>query len=91
MKFLFQLEYCIIPEWSEFYIEYQNLKMFIKKFFPTLITKKDVSNTSLNDLKISNLSSNENESGIGLIQNFEGKSYNNPELSNNINEFISLF
>ena len=91
MKFLFQLEYCIIPEWSEFYIEYQNLKMFIKKFFPTLITKKDVSNTSLNDLKISNLSSNENESGLGLIQNFEGKSYNNPELSNNINEFISLF
>lgn len=35
MKFLLQLEYSIIPEWSEYYIDYKSLKNFLHKTLKT--------------------------------------------------------
>ena len=98
MKFLYQLEYCIIPEWSEYYIDYQNLKMYLKKFFPNpnkQSQNKTISNFDLGLNKLEVLSTdnpnNEGDSSVNLIDNISISQLNTTEIRNNLNEFISLF
>lgn len=49
MKFLIQLEYCTIPEWSEFYLDFKKLQAYLAQFKPKKEAIPDILDNPINE------------------------------------------